>query len=270
MTISVLGCGWLGIPLAEHLRDRDYIIKGSTTSPSKLELLKGKQIRPYLLKLDPCPRRKQDDFWQSDLLIVTIPPKVRVASDTEYFMRQVHCIAERATASPISFLLFASSTSVYPENCGIVDEADAVPEKAGSISGNALLKAEEQLLSAPGFDTTVLRFGGLYGGSRHPARYLAGREALPKGPAPINLIHRDDCVGICDTIIRQKAYGKIFNGVSDGHPPRNMYYPAAAKKMGLEPPVYKEEKKKNYKVVSNRKVKQVLKYSFKYPNPMDF
>jgi len=49
MMISILGCGWLGLPLAEHFRDAGYSVKGSTTSDDKIELLKGKQIAPFLI-----------------------------------------------------------------------------------------------------------------------------------------------------------------------------------------------------------------------------
>ena len=37
--VSVLGCGWLGKPLAISLLDEGYSVKGSTTSEDKLELL---------------------------------------------------------------------------------------------------------------------------------------------------------------------------------------------------------------------------------------
>mgnify|MGYP003615968040 CR=1 FL=1 len=40
MKISILGCGWLGFPLAQKLIETGYEVKGSTTSESKLEALK--------------------------------------------------------------------------------------------------------------------------------------------------------------------------------------------------------------------------------------
>lgn len=30
-TVSILGCGWLGLPLAEQLLAEGYSVKGSTT-----------------------------------------------------------------------------------------------------------------------------------------------------------------------------------------------------------------------------------------------
>lgn len=271
MTISILGCGWLGLPLAEHLRDEGYNIKGSTTSPEKIELLNGKNITPYLLKLDPD--LKCDDcksFWDADVLVLNIPPGRGRDDVQKLHKKQIKSVIKELEKSPIKFVTFVSSTSVYPEKGGIVSEEDSQKGKAARVSGNALLQAERMLLKQSKFKTTVVRFGGLYGQDRHPAQYLAGKKNLGNGNAPVNLIHQKDCIGIIRKIIEDQITDKIFNGVSDGHPPKKMYYPAAAETLGLEPPTFNEDTSKGYKVVSNRKVKQILKYKFQYPNPMDF
>lgn len=270
MTISILGCGWLGLPLAEFLRDAGHSIKGSTTSTDKLALLKGKGISPFLLKLSPkLDCTDCDDFWNADRLVINIPPGRERDNIEEYHLHQIRSVIENVQSSTVEHIIFISSTSVYPPKPGIVDEVDAEQNKAGRASGNALLKAEKLLMSQDAFDTTVIRFGGLYGYDRHPAKYLAGRTNISNGNAPVNLIHRDDCIGIIGTIISKDVRGEIFNGVSDGHPPKNMYYPAAAKSLGLEPPIFNDDDGKDFKVVSNRKVKQLLTYKFKHPNPID-
>lgn len=271
MTISILGCGWLGLPLAEYLRDQGHLVKGSTTSPEKLELLKGKNIIPYLLKFDPELTGDEDiNFWEADVLVINIPPNRSNSKGNDFFHRQVKAMTENITSSSISFVIFVSSTSVYPAKQGVVAEMDAEEGKAARDSGNKLLKAEELLRSQTAFETTVIRPGGLYGYDRHPVNSLAGRQGLERGNAPINLIHRDDCINIIHHIIEEQITGEVFNGVSDGHPPRKMYYPAAAERMNVNPPTFKDDDGEGYKIVSNRKVKQVLGYTFKYPNPMDF
>ena len=35
--IGILGCGWLGLPLAQQLVEDGHIVRGSTTQNSKLE-----------------------------------------------------------------------------------------------------------------------------------------------------------------------------------------------------------------------------------------
>ena len=272
MKISILGCGWLGLPLAEQLRDQGHEIKGSTTSSEKLELLKGKNIAPYLIKLSPqleCDNC--DDFWESDILIINIPPGRGRDNLVDYHSQQISSVINEVKPSSIDFVIFVSSTSVYPEKPGIVAEEDTVTGHASRTSGNALLKVEQLLKNESDFDTTIVRFGGLYGRDRHPAKYMAGRKNISNGNAPVNLIHQEDCIGIIQKIIKDDVRNEIFNGVSDGHPPKKMYYPAAAKALGLEePPTFEDDEEEGYKIVSNRKVKQVLKYKFRHPNPMDF
>lgn len=270
MTISILGCGWLGLPLAEHLRDSGHTVKGSTTSADKLEVLSGKNISPYLLKLTPDLECEDcADFWNADVLVLNIPPGRGNNGVEDYHPRQIRSVIEALRNSTIDFVIFVSSTSVYPKQCGIVSEEDTETGDASRASGNALLQAEQLLQDQSEFDTTVIRFGGLYGPDRHPAKYMAGKKNLDRGRAPVNLIHLDDCIGIITEIINKDVRGEVFNGVSDGHPPRKMYYRVTAEALGLEPPTFGEDEEQNYKVVSNRKVKQMLGYKFKHPNPID-
>lgn len=272
MKISILGCGWLGQPLAISLLKRgEHRIKGSTTTPTKISGLEEAGIEPYLIKLNPeLDCNDCDSFWDADVLILNIPPGRGRDNITDYHTAQIQSVIDQLEPSPIEHLVFISSTSVYPELSGVVEEEDAVEGEAGRDSGNALLEAEKMLTQEKSFETTVLRFGGLYGYDRHPAKYLSGKENLDKARAPINLIHQDDCIQIIQKIIEDKITGEIFNAVSDGHPPRELYYTEAAKAMGLEPPTFRKDNKSDYKVVSNRKLKEKLHYQFKYPNPIHF
>ena len=51
-TISLLGCGKLGFPLALDLLNEGYNIKGSTTTVSKIDKLKQSGITPYLINIE--------------------------------------------------------------------------------------------------------------------------------------------------------------------------------------------------------------------------
>ncbi|MDX1585985.1 MAG: SDR family oxidoreductase [Balneolaceae bacterium] len=269
MKTSILGCGWLGEPLAESLLEKGYTVKGSTTTESKISRLEEKGIEAHLIKLDPelhCENCAS--FWDSDLLVLNIPPCRGRENVVAYHAAQVQSAIDRLKDSAIERVIFISSTSVYPKLPGVVVESDAIEGEAGRPSGNALLRAESMLMEADEFDTTILRFGGLYGYDRHPAKYMAGKTNLERGKAPVNLIHRDDCIRIIEQIIEDHITGETFNAVSDGHPPREMYYREAAEALDMVPPSFKEDTDKEYKVVSNRKLKEILDYRFKYPNPM--
>ena len=50
--ISILGCGWLGIPLAEALIKNGFSVSGSTTSIEKISLLQNLDVEPFLLSIE--------------------------------------------------------------------------------------------------------------------------------------------------------------------------------------------------------------------------
>ncbi|WP_396187155.1 hypothetical protein [Flavobacterium sp.] len=50
--ISILGCGWLGLPLAKALLENGFAVKGSTTSQEKLSVLENSGIQPFIIALE--------------------------------------------------------------------------------------------------------------------------------------------------------------------------------------------------------------------------
>ena len=71
--ISILGCGWLGAPLAISLLEAGYSVKGSTTTESKLATLEASQIEAYLI--DIAEFEEYDAFLNTDILIIAITSK---------------------------------------------------------------------------------------------------------------------------------------------------------------------------------------------------
>lgn len=264
-TISILGCGWLGLPLAQSLLCEGYRVKGSTRSFDQLSLLSAGGIEPYYISLNPyIIGRNIHDFLDSDALIINFPPERR--DDIEaYHEAQIKSLISELQISPVEKVLFVSSTSVYPDLNRVVLEADSVcPDK---LSGKALLSVERLLQSSYHFKTTVLRFGGLIGYDRKPGRFLSGRKELTGGDAPVNLIHRDDCIGIVGRIIERGIWGETFNACADMHPGRKDYYIEQARIGGFVPPRFNDSEKSGFKIVSSEKLKSHLGYIFKYPDP---
>jgi nucleoside-diphosphate-sugar epimerase len=247
-----------------------YPVKGSTTTSDKLPALHAADIEPYLLTLSPhLEGDRTDAFFMSDVLFLNVPPPRGRDDLRAYHLRQIESVIDAADA--VDWVIFASSTGVYPQKRGPVTEED-VPSPDDSDAraqlrptGAALLDAERLLQSASAFDTTVVRFAGLYGGDRDPGRFLAGRERVSGGDAPVNLIHRDDCLGVVRAILEQDARGEVFNACADEHPIRRVLYTSAAQRLGIEPPTF--ESGGTNKVVSNAKVKQMLDYRMQHPDP---
>jgi len=267
-SISIFGCGWLGLPLAQHLLALGFVVKGSSTTKENLVLLQESQIKPFHIVLSPELRGNDADlFFQSKILFLNIPFR-RNLKRPVYYKQQIDAVIPYINASPIEFVIFASSTSVYRASVKEAVEDTAIV--ADNPRCEVLQSIEQDLLGQQGFKTTVIRFAGLYGGNRKIGRMLAGRTGLGEAQAPVNLIHLDDCIEIVTRIIQQDTRGEIFNAVSDGHPTRKELYRKAALHYHFEPPEFIDQPQTRVKIVSNTKVKRQLNYSFKYPNPMNF
>lgn len=260
--ISILGCGWLGLPLAKQLIQNEYSIKGSTTTESKLELLQKEGISSFLisLKANDIPRIHDAFLENSEILIINIPPGLR-GSSGESFVAKMENFVPFVEKSSIKKVLFVSSTSVYADKNEIVSE-ETVPNPE-TESGKQLFIVENLLLQNTNFQTTILRFGGLIGEDRHPITFLAGRSNLENPEAPINLIHQQDCIEIILKIIEKEVWNTVFNAVAPFHPSRKKYYTRKAEELNLVPPQFNENQPSVGKTISSDKLIRVLNYEFK-------
>ena len=273
--VSILGCGWLGRLLAIALVDHGISVRGSTTTPEKIEGLREDGIDPYLLTLDPdLSGEGVSSFFASEVLVLNVPPPRGADDVREHHRRQIDAVRTAAAEGAVEWVLFASSTGVYPNVERTVTEADQPPGQPEALpgrrrpTGRAVLEAEARLLDDEAFATTVVRFGGLYGGERHPGRFLAGRREVSRPNAPVNLIHREDCVGVLCTLLEQKVRDEVFNACADAHPTRRAVYTRAAEVLGLNPPSFDETDSTTGKTVDNRKLKTTCGYQFLHPDPL--
>lgn len=266
--ISILGCGWLGLPLAKALLKEGFSVKGSTTSVEKLKTLEniGIQSFQFALETNTAPDVLADFLDGSQTLIIAIPPKLRGKnkdySDAENnsFVKKIENILPFIEKSKVENFLFISSTAVYGEANTVVDENTiAVPV---TESGKQLLEIEQLLLANTDFKTTILRFGGLIGEDRNPARFLAGKENVPNPEAPINLIHLEDCIGIIQKIIRTDSWNLTLNAVTPFHPTRKEYYTQKAIAENLVPPTFNHEIPSIGKTILSDKLIEILDYKF--------
>lgn len=258
MDVSILGCGWLGLPLAEALVHDGHRVRGSTTDPAKRERIRRAGAAPHVLRVGGEISGERDGFFASETLIVTLP-----ASGARYLDR-LAAIVGAARAGEAEWLLFTSSTSVYNACNKPVDETDATPP--ASERGKLLREAEALFLRSP-LDATILRLGGLYGPGREPGRFLAGKRDVGGARNPVNLVHRDDVIGVVRRVLERNARNEIFNVVADAHPPRADFYRSHADRLGLEPPHFSDAPIP-WKVVRSRKLRDVLGYDFRHrPQP---
>ncbi|MFY8213246.1 MAG: SDR family oxidoreductase [Flavobacterium sp.] len=259
-TIALLGCGWLGFPLAQQLLQAGFRVNGSTTTSGKISQLTQAGITPYLLELNAQTALGDWSGFLNDaeVLVVAIPPQLRRA-EPEDFVAKMHLLRQKLERSNCKKVLFISSTSVYPDQNQLAVESDT------NGFGSQLVHAENLFLSVDFCQTTVIRFGGLIGADRHPVRFLAGRTQLENPEAPINLIHQDDCLAILHHCIQLPFENEVYNAVAPYHPTRVAYYTQMARELQLPIPEFDFSKASVGKTVSSEKLITQLDYTFLKP-----
>ena len=266
-TISIIGCGWLGLPLAERLLLEGFHVKGSTTSAEKLSVLSQVGIEAYQLQLNPDPIGNLSSLLKADTLIINIPPKAGKLGEG-FHPQQIQYLTDAIRSFPIKHIIYVSSTSVYPESSRVVVEDDVTnPEQSAAP---ALVQAEDLVKSlAPERIVTVLRCGGLMGYDRIPGKYVAGRT-VDSGAVPVNYLHRDDAVEILIAIVQGRISG-TFNAVAPEHPVREAIYRKSCTDFGYDLPTFVVPTEPvSYKVISPEKLLQTTSYQFQYPDPLAF
>ena len=242
--VSVLGCGWLGKPLSISLLDEGYSVKGSTTTEEKLELLEMNNITPYIVNISEF--EEFDSFLSSDILIISITSK-----DVDGFQNLISQIE----SSDVQKVIFISSTSVYGRLNKVMTEEDVVLK-------TPLTEIEDLFRQNNFFETTIIRFAGLFGDERHPSNWFKNGRKIPQPKGFVNMIHKEDCIEIIHTIIDQNCWGQTFNACSNHHPTRREFYTIAKLSNDFEIPEFEDNDVYEWKIISSKKLQDVLDYTF--------
>lgn len=265
MNISILGCGWLGFPLAkELLKNDEHVVKGATTSQDKMISLQQAGLIPYRIKIfaEGVEGDLTSFLSDADVLIINIPPGLRKDPDAD-FVGKIEKIKLYLDKSSVKHILFVSSTSVYEDREDFPTYTEIADPNGTAENSKQLIAAEELLTSGDNYTTTIIRFGGLFGPGRHPVKYLAGRSGIKNPGAPVNLIHLEDCIGIIKRVIEKETWGQPINAVNPENPPKEKYYLEQAKAENLAPPEFDHSKPSKGKIIGSVVIREKLEYHFK-------
>lgn len=260
-----MGAGWLGLPLALTLKQAGNKVKISHSSEQACEKTRLQGLDAYVCKLgDTFNFTQSRALFETDILIVTIPPGFRQARQGKDFLIKWRQIISSANASGIQKIIMTSSTSVYPDTSQVMHEEDACGhnEKA-----KILLAAEKQLQSEFKGKYLIARLGGLFGANRHPARFVKHMKEL-NAEAFSNMLHLDDAISSLLFLIKHNRYNQIFNIVSPEHPTKLDFYQAALNKSSLESKLPRCVLSGQGKCISADKL-LASGYIFNYKNPID-
>lgn len=230
MKITIIGCGWLGLPLLRSLVGAGHPVCGTGRTEATLKAITAANAKAFRVVLP-------DNFFavafrDQDLLIVTLPPGGRQLGPhaTQSYLAKFAPLGPLIASPAGPHVLYTSSTGVYGATAGAVDERTAVAPDTHSARA---VVAAERWLAGQTDRLTVLRLAGLIGPDRHPGNFYGGRSTPVKNAdAPVNLVHRDDAIAAVRTLLAAHLPTGNFNVCAAAHPTKGDFYAAAAQTLG--------------------------------------
>lgn len=268
--ILILGCGYVGMFLAQYWQKQGHCVTGTTTRASRIAELESVTSRVAVVTADDATRL-QALFQDHDTLVVSVAP--RESQNTTYqdtYVKTATTVVEALRQSPrIKQVIYLSSCSVYGDRQGQwVDEA--TPLDPSQRQQQALQEAETIFLN--GFSRPcIFRLGGIYGPGRELLAMFAGLSGMTlpgSGDRIINWIHVDDIVSAIDFAQIHHLQG-IYNLVDNSKLSIRQLTDLTCDTYGLplaqwDPMQLIQPRRSNLRV-SNQKIK-AAGYSFLHPH----
>lgn len=235
LNILIAGCGYIGTALALDLATAGHAVWGLRRHPDRLPVA----IQPWAADLTQ-PETLQHFPAAFDVVFYTAGSNG--SNDMAYRAAYVDGLHNLITAlsqqrQAPRRIFFTSSTGVYAQSHGAWVDEDS-PTEPVRYSGKRLLEGE-RLLLASSFPATVVRLAGIYGPGR--TRLIDGvRQGTAvyseTSPLYMNLIHRDDCVGVLRYLMRLRWPESLYIGVDHRPIERGTLLRWLAGQMGLPAP----------------------------------
>ncbi len=253
----------MGFPLAKTLVSEGLSVKGSTTSNDKLETLTNADIDAFLIQLQPegIIGNITDFLSNSTTVVINIPPGLR-KNPTKDHVAEIKHLIRAIEEHRVPNVIYISSTSVFKDDENFPVIGHNTKPNGMSSSAKQLIEIEELLQNNTSFKTTIIRFAGLFDAERHPAKFLSGRTNISNPEAPVNLIHKNDCIEIISKVIKTNRWNICLNASFPDHPTKKDYYSAYCELHDLTLPVFNSDKKSEGKIIDSSKLEQLLNFTF--------
>ncbi len=271
----IIGCGFVGFPLAKLWNEAGDTVYATTRNPQRQVDFEALGLNPVLADITDTTTLHSLNELEFDTVVVAVGmDRSRYSSVHHVYVDGLKNVLSNLYER-IGHIIYISSTGVYGNFDGDwVDESSPTdPQREG---GRACLAAEQTLTeSSFGDRATILRMAGLYGGTRVPTRGTIESKQWDKLSASgyLNLIHVDDAVTAICAIAQQRLLQETFL-VSDSNPTlRREYYQHIADQFGLGQIPWDENaiadpqsRSSSSKRISNRKLLQATGLTLKHPD----
>ncbi len=268
--ITIIGAGWLGLPLAQQLRANGHQVSVTRTRDLQVDSIKHAGLHTIRANLDePCLELEEHlRQSQTDVVIGCFPPKLR-QQQGENYAKQWQYLVDMAQRSQVKKIVMVSSTSVYPSVAKEMREQDATLELAignplFSDNARSLLQAEYRVQNS-GLEYVIVRCSGLIGPERHPARFVAKMAEVSRS-APANLLHLDDAIG-CVIFAATRLTQHIVNATTPNTVSKAEFYQHALCSVDSPDSLPNMVDTPDKRIVSEKIVQ--LGYKFHYQHTLD-
>lgn len=245
-SISILGCGWLGLKIGIHFISRGKEVWASNRNNINHEKLADSNIKSCIIDLSSKPAIINKEFFKSEILITSISPKGNEQGYIESYEYLCNFLSKENLNPKIIQL---SSIGVYKDLGGICTENSPTKE-------NHLAIAEQKILNHSS-NSLVLRLSGLYGEGRNPAHFFKSDE-ITNANWPINLIESSEAIEAIEMAIDHDLKG-IYNLCNENHPSRGEFYNQYRQKIGLPKLICKNNELEMGKIISAHKFMEACK-----------
>ena len=208
----VIGCGFLGLPLAQRwLNDGDQVF-ATTRNKDTADNFSAAGLQPIVLDTTEATSVTQLSQETFDTVVIAVGmDRSRYQSVHHVYVEGLRHVLKNLHENT-GQVIYISSTGVYGDFAGDwVDETS--PTDPAREGGKACLAAEQLLQTSRFADrATILRMAGLYGNQRVPTKATVASKQwdklFPQGY--LNLIHVDDAVAATHLAAEQGLLKELF------------------------------------------------------------
>src|ERR1700722_17878379 len=277
MRVLIVGCGYVGLPLGAELVRRGHEVFGMRRTDTGNAGLQAAGIKPVIADVT-----KAADLAKIpgpfDWVVNCVSSSRGTQDYREVYLQGTRNLLDWLASAPPKKYVYTSSTSVYGQDDGSSVKESSPTEPKGE-SAQILVETEKLLLEAAGaknFPAVILRVAGIYGPGRGHLflQYLKNEAKIAeRGERIINMIHRDDLVGVIIAALKNGRAGEVYNAVDDEPVAQIHFFRWLSETLGKWMPPFATEEENaerkrglTNKKVQNRRLKMELGYQFKYPN----
>lgn len=203
MHLLLLACGDIGTRVGLRMLEHGWRV---TAARRQVDALPAAFDRVAVDLLDSDSVKRLSDISADYVLFTPTPTSRSEEGYRQMFETGLGHILEHQNRNCLRRWFMASSTSVYGQNGDDwVDERS--PTRPTAYSGQAVLAAE-QALTDDSDESTVLRFGGIYGpGRERQLQMVREGRCSEDGDAFSNRIHSEDCAAAFEHLLLRDERG---------------------------------------------------------------